>query len=318
MSLYNLPPWVFYVLPYLAAAIVAGASYFAASGLRINFIGRAGVKSRLENLATNAVEKRQTTSVVFGSQAHRLRIAFAAYRIDVAGNEEFYLYAARVVLGIVLSLVMFIVGFPPLSALAGLVGGWIFVDGAITRAWSKTKTDIEAEIPSFLTRMSAVVQTSSNVPGAVEVVSKTLRADGPLRDWLTTLVTKMLQKGQAAMPEAIEEASTLSPSLAICAELLARMWSTGGEGYGKAFGAAADNLESVLDARVSARAKGDSVRGTVNILTALTFGMIAFLRQSPAMADLVMQPLVQVAYAIIALMIVYGYNTINQLIDESI
>lgn len=317
MSLYNLPPWLFYVLPYLAAAIISAAVYFASGGIRIN-VGRTGVKSRLENLAANAVDKRQTTSVAFGSPAHRLRMAFATYRIDVAGNEEFYLYAARIVLGIVLALVMFVVGFPPLSALAGLVGGWIFVDGAITRAWSKAKTDIEAEIPSFLTRMSAVVQTSSNVPGAVEVVSKTLREGGPLRDWLTSLVAKMLQKGQAAMPEAIEEASTLSPSLAICAELLSRMWSTGGEGYSKAFGAAADNLESVLDARVLARAKGDSVRGTVNILTVLTFGMIAFLRQSPSMADLVMQPLVQVAYAIIALMIVYGYNTINQLIDEAI
>ncbi len=96
------------------------------------------------------------------------------------------------------------------------------------------------------------------------------------------------------------------------------MWTTGGEGYAKAFGTAADNLESVLDARVLARAKGGSAQGTVNILTVMTFVMIAFMSRSGAMSDIVKSPLVQVLYALICLVIVYGHSQVSSIIDNAV
>jgi hypothetical protein len=96
------------------------------------------------------------------------------------------------------------------------------------------------------------------------------------------------------------------------------MWTTGGEGYSKAFGTAADNLESVLDARVLARAKGSSAQGTVNILTVMTFVMIAFMSRSGAMEDIVKSPLVQVLYSLICLVIVYGHSQVSNIIDNAV
>ena len=119
--------------------------------------------------------------------------------------------------------------------------------------------------------------------------------------------------------EAIREsAAGISTSLSIAADLIGRMWTTGGEGYARAFGAAADNLESVLDARVLARAKGGSAQGTVNILTAMTFVMIAFMSRSDALADIVKSPLVQALYALICLVIVYGHSQVSNIIDNAV
>ena len=164
----------------------------------------------------------------------------------------------------------------------GLVAGRVFVNGWITRSWNKTRTEMEAELPSLLLRLNATLQTAQNVPSALEIVAKTLRADGPLRVWTLETANRMHAEGHGVIEVIRQSATGISMSLSIVAELIGRVWTTGGEGYGKAFGTAADNLESVLDARVLARSKGGSAQGTVNILTVMTFGMIAFMTRSPA------------------------------------
>ena len=148
------------------------------------------------------------------------------------------------------------------------------------RAWNKTRTEMEAELPSLLLRLSATIQAAPNVPSALETVAKTLRSDGPLRVWTQETAARMHNEGHIAVESIRESAAAISTSLSIAADLIGRMWTTGGEGYAKAFGTAADNLESVLDARVLARAKGGSAQGTVNILTVMTFVMIAFMSRS--------------------------------------
>jgi hypothetical protein len=177
---------------------------------------------------------------------------------------------------------------------------------------------MEAELPSLLMRLNATVQTAPNVPSALEIVAKTLRSDGPLRVWTLETAARMHNEGHGAVETIRESAAGMSMSLSIVAELIGRVWTTGGEGYGKAFGAAADNLESVLDARVLARSKGGSAQGTVNILTVMTFGMIAFMTRSEALAEVVNTPLVQVLYAIIALVIVYGHSQVSEIIDNAV
>ena len=50
----------------------------------------------------------------------------------------------------------------------------------------------------------------------------------------------------------------------------------------------------------------------------LAFVTIVFLNRNPSMAASVRIPLVQVAYAVIFLMIVYGYNMINAMIENAV
>jgi len=139
----------------------------------------------------------------------------------------------------------------PVIALSCPAMGWATTLSVPTRVANRFGL-IEAELPSLLMRLNATIQASPNVPAALETVAKTLRSDGPLRTWTLELASRMHSEGYGAMDSIRESAAGISTSLSIAADLIGRMWTTGGEGYSKAFGAAADNLESVLDARVLA------------------------------------------------------------------
>jgi hypothetical protein len=314
-NLFDLPPIISMVLPFLGAGALAWVAYLF-GGRFTPQIGKSTSTSRIEMFASSRGGEEKVSSAPVGSFQHRVRIAFSGVGIDASGNEEYYLGLSRLVAGAGMFIALMIIGLPFLTSLIGFAGGWVFVDGWVKRAWSKVRTDIEAELPSLLMRLNATIQASPNVPSALETVAKTLRSNGPLRVWTLELASRMHSEGYGTMDSIRESAAGISTSLSIAADLIGRMWTTGGEGYSKAFGAAADNLESVLDARVLARAKGGSAQGTVNILTGMTFAMIAFMSRSNALANIVQMPLVQLAYAVICLVIVYGHSQVSEIIES--
>ncbi len=318
LTLFHIPFIAVYIMPWVGAGALAWAGYLLGKWFTPNISGRSKT-ARLENFVTGfGSSDRKAHSTPVGSFEHKVRIAFAKIGIDAAGNEEYYLTMGRLVAGIALSLILLVIGLPFFTSLIGLLAGYVFVNGWIKRSWNKTRTDMESELPSLLLRLNATVQTAPNVPAALEMVAKTLRSDGPLRAWTLETAARMHAEGHGAVDGIRKSAASMSMSLSIVAELIGRVWTTGGEGYGKAFGAAANNLESVLDARVLARSKGGSAQGTVNILTVMTFLMIAFMTRSNAMAEIARQPLVQVLFAIIALVIVYGHSQVSEIIDNAV
>jgi Flp pilus assembly protein TadB len=317
MTLFDLPPLLTVFLPFIAAGMLAWIAWRLGGNFAMPRLGRPQV-TRIENFAGSKPAAGKTSSTAVGSFEHRVHIAFSRIGIDAMDNEEYYMTLARIVAGVALTLILMIVGLPFFTSLTGLLAGYIFVNGWVTRAWNKTRTDIEAELPSLLLRLNATIQAAPNVPAALETVAKTLRSDGPLRAWTLETAARMHSEGHGAVEGIRESAAGISTSLSIAADLIGRMWTTGGEGYAKAFGTAADNLESVLDARVLARAKGGSAQGTVNILTVMTFVMIAFMSRSGAMSDVVQSPLVQFLYALICLVIVYGHSQVSSIIDNAV
>ncbi|MBN2116305.1 MAG: hypothetical protein JW730_07035 [Anaerolineales bacterium] len=318
LTLFQIPFIAVYILPWVGAGALAWAGYLLGKWFTPSITGRSRT-ARLENFATGfASPDRKAHSAPVGSFEHKIRIAFADIGIDVAGNEEYYLTMGRLVAGVALSLILMVIGLPFFTSLIGLLAGHVFVNGWVKRSWNKIRTEMESELPSLLLRLNATVQTAPNVPSALEMVAKTLRSDGPLRAWTLETAARMHAEGHNAIEGIRQSAAGMSMSLSIVAELIGRVWTTGGEGYGKAFGAAADNLESVLDARVLARSKGGSAQGTVNILTVMTFVMIAFMTRSSAMAEIARQPLVQVLFALIALVIVYGHSQVSEIIDNAV
>jgi Flp pilus assembly protein TadB len=280
-------------------------------------IGKPKIEVRLDSFGQKSAAKPVSAAV--GSMEHKIRLAFqSTLKMDIAGQESFYLLLARGLSGVIAVIVLQIVGLPFLTSLVGLIAGTIFVNGWITRAWNKTRTDLEAELPSLLMRLNSVIAIAPNLPSALEIVSRTLKRGGPLANWSAQVSAKMHNEGHGALDPIRADAAIVSTSLAIAVELIGRMWTTGGEGYAKAFGAAADNLESVLDARVQARAKGSSAQGTVNLLTGMTFLMIGFMNRSPALAASASSPLVQALYAGLCLVIVFGHSQISDIIDKAV
>jgi hypothetical protein len=317
LTIFDIPFSLTIIVPILGALALAWAGYLLGRQYLPEFKFKLGSKSRLDNfLDDRAAKGTARSSVQIGSWEHKVRIAFTSLKIDAAGSEEYYMTLATVVVGAGFMIMLMLIGLPFITSLAGLLAGRVFLDGWVTRSWNKVRADMESELPSLLLRLSSILQTTPNVPSALETVSTTLKRNGPLRTWAMETAARMHSEGYGVMDDVREHAAGISTSLAIAAELIGRVWTTGGEGYAKAFGAAADNLESVLDARVEARSKGTGAQGTVNILTVMTFGMIAFMMKSDAMADAVSLLIVQVLYAGISLLIVYGHRQVSELIDS--
>ncbi len=320
LSYFNIPPIAYKALPILAALALAAIVYFGVEILG-SYLSRRSDIGRLDQFSAGraaGIAAASLQEISIGSADHRVRLAFKSIGFDAKGNESFYLMVARIAAGVIVFIILLIVGLPVVTSLSGFLAGFVFVNGWVARAWNKLRTEMEAEIPSLLTRLASALQIAPNVPGALEIVGDTLRRDGPLHDWTVKLAGKMHAEGHAAMEEVRKDAAAVSPSLSIVTELISRMWQTGGSGYHAAFAAASENLESILDARVMARAKGGSAQKTANTLVILIVVMIAFLTRGDAMAEVTQQPFVQGAYAVIVLVVVYGHSVISDIIDNSV
>jgi Flp pilus assembly protein TadB len=320
LSLYSIPSFLYSLLPALGAAALAAVAWLS-GGTISNFLERSIGKrsaSRLADFAggDNATNK-STLVVQVGSFEHRVRLAFMKYHIQVDGRENYYLWIARVGVGVGLFLVMSILGLPLLTSVVGLVAGYVFVNGQVTRVWNSTRTEMEAEIPALLAGLKSAVSIEGNVPQALDEAAKSL-SNGPLRAWAVAAASRMHSEGFPATEGIRNDAAAISTSLAIVVELIGRMWTTGGEGYSAAFESAGNNLRSVLQARVMARARGAGAMQTVYLLMGGIFGMIVFLTHSPALSDAMHSPMVQLAYAAIFVLMVYGYNFVGNMIDTAV
>mgnify|MGYP000138546475 CR=1 FL=1 len=129
-----------------AAGAIAFAVWVLGDILTPNLL-RGRQTSRLSMFASKGGAAETKTAVPVGSFAHRVQVAFSGVRMDASGREESLLFLARIAAGGAFAVGLFIIGLPPLTCLAGLPAGWIFVDSWITRSWSKVKTDVEGELP---------------------------------------------------------------------------------------------------------------------------------------------------------------------------
>ena len=313
LTIFDIPFVVTAIMPLFGAGSLAWAGYLL--GQRINLDIRFGSKNRLDSFL-GTKNNTKVVPVAIGSENHRVRVAFQSSNIDAAGSADYYIMLGTIVVGAVMTTALMVLGLPFITSLVGFVAARVFINGWVSRAWTKVRLDMEGELPKLLMRLASMLQTTPNVPSALEAVSETLKATGPLRVWAQETAARMHSEGYGVMEPIRQNAAGISTSLSIATELIGRVWTTGGEGYSKAFLHAADNLESVLDARVEARAKGSGAQGTVNILTAMTFGMIGFMLNSEALAASAESLLVQVLYAVIALVIVYGHSQVSDLIDN--
>jgi len=300
------------VLPWVGAGALACMAYVLGNQL-VNRAGRASL--RVEEMA---VLGRKVSEVPFGSDVHRLRLAFQRYGLNVEGKERMALQTARLLAGVLVFIGMYLfLGFPLVTSLVGILGGVLAVNGLVSAAWSRTRQEIEKDVPQFISGLSSTIQVTQAVLPAVEEEARTLAPNSPLRAWLMTRFLPAGQSlGQTALPELTREAFALSSALGISVFLIGRMWQTGGQEWEKAFEMAIQNLEGVLDARVLGQASGASAKGSVQLIAAITVFIIILMVRNPTLSQTVALPLVQVAYAAIVLLMIFGWGMINRMIDE--
>lgn len=295
--------------PLLIGAAAAVLAYHL-----IVWAARKAMKPAQKRLAAFSGETTTAETVVFGSKRHRVRVAFQRLGIDVKGWETAAVWAGRVIAGLGFVAALRMVGLSWMVSASGVVAGALFFDGWVTEQWRTMQNQIEDEIPMFLLRMNAVVKTTPNIAVALEEVSKTLVPKKPLRAWVERLARALQQRGRKALAEAQEEAMVLSPSLGVVVVLLGRLAETGGSGFADAFGQAADSLSDVLDARVTARAKGASAQGTLFILAGVTLLMMVGMTNG----GYANSPVIQTMFAVSIVWMTVGMIVVKKMLQEAV
>ncbi len=300
-------------LPFLGAGSLAFLGYWAGKNL-INLPGRSGAR-----VASLTGMEDRATAVAFGSEAHRLRLTFARFGMNVAGRELMALQTARIGMVVITFIILKgIASLPLFTSLSGAFAGLILLNGMVSSNWAMVKQRIEREIPLFLTGLSSSIQITPSVLQAVEDEAFTLETGSPLQNWLLNeFLPRCQREGFDAVPLLTEEAFQLSSSLGIVVFLIGRLWHTGGKAWEKAFEMAVNNLEGVLDARVLGQSTGASAKGSVRLIAGITAFVIFIIVRSQSLAAAVSQPMVQIAYVGIIILMIFGWNFLNNVIDET-
>ncbi len=252
------------------------------------------------------------TAVAYGSQAHRIRLAAAAYGLDVTGWEQAALYTAYAVLSLPLVFALLSLKRGALLALGGPPLAVMIVNSTIEGKWHDYRARMVREIPLLMSRLSGTLQVRQNVRLALSDEVQNLDPKGPLREWLT-YVTAGLQRGEK-LSRYQEEARAISPALALLITQLERAQETGGGGYADAFTTSALRLQDILTVQAEAHATAASARKVIrNIVLMLGISIVSMFRQLPvgiAPAWMDAGLLLLIAWAF------YGWNYINHLIAE--
>jgi hypothetical protein len=305
-ALYQLP-----IFPYLRPILLAGLAGFAAYYAARHFSFERPSASRLKK-AAGVIPGRSDVKV--GSGDFRIRLVLEKYGVPVIGNELITRILAVAVLGTVLSFVVGAIGAPPMVSLASYLVAWFIVDSQISGAWSSFVEGIEKEVPTFLTRLSSVVQLEPNVLQAMNSVMETLEEGKPLRGWISKFIARVQSQGQTALEELQEEAQAISPSLGLTVFEAGKMLGTGGEGYVKAFKVAAENVRSTLQARASGNAKAAGAKSANQLMIAAVLVAMVFMMRSGSFSEFFAQTSNQLIEAAIIAWMFFGWSFINNFI----
>ena len=233
--------------------------------------------------------------------AHRVTLlprtgrALAAYRVPDVGVRSApdifaalglvkpaysrYLYGG-VVLGTLV--VLLAVGFPLVPALGGAALSYILADEFLRGRQRKARLAIEAELPTFVSRLGGMLLVTSAPRLAVEETVATLIEGRPLHTWMSRLLAGWSAVGEPFLAEAHLEAGRISPLLGLTVYQIRRLAETGGAGFTRAFATVAEELSAILEARAVAASKAEGARTAVLTMLAIMAGVLGLMLSAPA------------------------------------
>jgi Flp pilus assembly protein TadB len=306
----NIPKEILQFLPYAGAGIFAYAIYFVAN-LLVNTPGR-----RYRRLA--ATDTEEVLPATFGSDQHKIRMAFSKFRMDVSGREKQARTIAYIAAGIIGFLFMRIgLLMSPLISVIGCGLGYLLVNTLIESSWKQVQMDIDSELPLFLTGFSSTVQIQQDKLTAVYEEAQTLNPEGSLRKWLLErFVAEYDRYGQNVFPELIKEAFGISNSLGVMMYMIQRFWIAGGD-WGDAFVLGTDNLEGILDARISGDAQGANARSSILAIAGLLVVVIVIMTRNPTTREIISSPIMQLGYVGLFAWMMFGWKVMTNMINEA-
>ena len=302
------------IIPIIAAVCAAVIVYGLLSWL---FGRRPSSEALLRDFASPQAQAAVAEARV-GSQEHKIRIAFAGYRLDVSGRELLSLYLSTGALGLGIAVVLAGLGMPPLFWLAGPAVAYFGVSSLVNGRWNKLRRSMEKEIPSFLMNLSSVIQLNPNVIQALEDASLSLNPKGQLKPWIERLGHAIQSRGKPGLDEMQAEASDISSSLLLVVVEIGRLWETGGQGYAQSFQMVSENLSGILEGRSKAYSKADGAWGTIRVIVLALGGAIFIAFSTPGSSELFRTPTAQIAIVAAVAWAGFGFTYIGDLIRESV
>ncbi|MGB7540353.1 MAG: hypothetical protein WBM17_17560 [Anaerolineales bacterium] len=300
-------PFQIYLRPILIALAAGFIVYYLAKHLSVERPST----SRLKKAAGVVPDM---ASVKVGSTEYRTRLALEKYQIPVIVNEGITRILIVAALGTGGAMAMSGLGAPTVISLAAYVVVWFIVDSQIGSAWTNFKIGIEKEIPTFLTRLSSVVQIEPNVILAVNEVMQTLEEEKPLRGWLEHFLARLQSQGLPALEAELVEAQAISPSLGLAVYEIGKMLEIGGPGYVKAFKIAAENVRGTLQARASGMAKAGSAKSSNQLMIGAVLFSLIFLMGNGSFKGYYADPANQLITAGLIAWMFFGWSFINEFI----
>lgn len=305
----NIPKEVLRILPFVGAGVFAYMLYVITTMILSRPGGR--YRSLIEDDA-------QVLPATFGSEQHKIRLAFNRFHIDVAGKEKearLIAYVVAAVLGFLFMKVGLMMSF--VISILGFGLGYLLVNALIEGSWKKVQMEIDSEIPLFLTGFASAVQIQQDKLTAIYEEAITLNPEGSLRKWLVErFVAEYERYGQSIFPELIAEAFGISNSLGVTLYMIQRFWTAGGD-WGDAFVMGTENLEGILDARIMGDSEGANARSSILAIAGLLVAAIVIMTRNPTTRDIINNPLIQIGYVALFGWMVFGWKVLNNMINEA-
>lgn len=306
----NIPREIVQILPFLGA----GSFAFGLYTLCAIFLARP--TGRYRRLV--AADDEAALPATFGSDQHKIRLAFQRLHLNVAGKER----EARLIAVVGAAMLGFLfmrmgLMMSPLISVLGTGLGYLLVNGYIEGSWKKVQMEIDSEIPLFLTGFASTVQVQQDKLTAVYEEASILNADGALRKWLLErFVADYERYGQSVFSDLVSEAFGISNSLGVMLYMIQRFWVAGGD-WGQAFVMGTENLEGILDARIQGEAEGANARSSTLAIAALLIATIVVMTRNPSTAAVIRNPLVQIGYIVLFAWMAFGWKVINSTVNEA-
>ncbi len=176
--------------------------------------------------------------------------------------------------------------FPVLPSLVAGTLGFVVMDAWLKGRWQKFRSRVETELPTFVSRLGAMLLLNESLTACLDEVLETLPPESsPLRVWMDGYLQGVRQEGKDFLDHARVQANRISPSLALVVFQLGRVVETGGVGFAQAFAASAEEMQAILEVRAVAAAKAEGARNSITILLVIMSVVIALMATSPDMRE---------------------------------
>jgi hypothetical protein len=299
----------------LAGALALAVLAYAVGSAFIRALTHRRMSQGFADFARDA----ESAEVQIGSAAYKIRTTYAAYGLDITGQEELYFYSTVALIGLVAMGAFLLIQLNLILALiAGGAIGYFAVQALIAGRWEKTRLEIDAEIPTFLRNLSGIIQTEPNVLQAMASANESLDPGKPLHAWISFAIRTLQARGKEAFRTLRPEASEITSALGIAVFEIERLWEAGGEGYTRAFQMTADNLAEILTVKAQAASKASGATGLARLIIAAAVLTIGYILSSQVGEDIYLHnPLVKIVLALAVGWGIYGWMYIKEMVREA-